>query len=336
MNRTRSMTENTTSALDTTGKTGKLVILSVALVVAATAVFLLKPNKDEKTRLIFVTNSLPDITLNTIFLDTDTENLLETDLRPGDTLLLSIPETGSELTASDTHGGVYLFSAASADSPDTLQVQVSMTNRDTFEHIMESGGEFYAGTGENTVRITNQLMWHDICSIMVTMDENDPVNSPDILDTFVLPPGKTLNTRLSPGNYTVSTTDNMNNHYSCRVSLTPDHAATACSITEDCLLYTMKSSGTGSGRLILCNALGDWIITGLYHRNSGTEIWSENHLAASGIEPKELYSLLLDPGTYDVKVVDEDNDSYTRYGIEVSDAGSSWNISMSDLDQFFP
>jgi len=98
----------------------------------------------------------------------------------------------------------------------------------------------------------------------------------------------------------------------------------------------MKSSGSGSSRLILCNALGDWIVTGLYHRNSGTENWSENHLAASCIEPKEMYSLLLDPGVYDIRIVDEDNDSYTRHDIEVSDAGSRWSISMADLDHFVP
>jgi hypothetical protein len=318
----------------TTRNTGKLVI---PLVVLVAAVFLLRPDTGEGTKLIFVTNSLPGVTLDRILLDNETVNLLESNLYPGETVLLSIPETGSELTASDADGGMYLFAAASADSADTLRVQISITNRDTFEHIMESDGELYAGSGESTVRITNGLEWHNIHTITVTCEGGDPVNIPNILDTFVLPPGKTLNTRVSRGSYTVNATDDMGNHYSCRVSLTqPDQAAAACSITGNCLLYTMKSSGTGSSRLILCNALGDWIITGLYHRNSGAETWSENHLLTSGIEPKELFSLLLDPGTYDVKVVDEDNDSYTRYGIEVSDAGTSWSVSMSDLDRFIP
>lgn len=317
-----------------TRNTGKLAIPLVVLVVAIAAVFLLKPGAGESTKLIFVTNSLPDITLDRILLDGGTVNLIESDLRPGETLQLSVPAACSELTASDTEGGMYRCSVAAAE---TLRVQISMTNRDTFEHIMESDAEFYAGSGESLVRITNGLEWHNIHTVTITCEGGDPVSSPNILGTFVLPPGKALNTRVSQGSYTVNATDDMGNRYSCRVSMTlPDQAAAACSITKNCLLYTMKSSGTGSSRLILCNALGDWIITGLYHRNSGVETWSENHLASSGIEPKELYSLLLDPGTYDVKVVDEDNDSYTRYGIAVSAGGNSWRVSMSDLDQFFP
>jgi len=326
MNQTNSVPKTTAP------KTVKFIIPLIVLVAAA--VFLLKQDTDESTKLIFVTNSLPDITLNRILLDDGTADLLESDLSPGKTVQLSVTAGCSELTASDAEGGMYRCSIAAAD---TLRVQIAMTNRDSFEHIIESGGEFYTGEGKYTIRVTNELMWHDICRVTVTEDEDDPANSPDILDTMFLPPGKAVNTRVFRGNYTIDATDDVDNHYSCRVSVTlPDQTTAACSITENCLWFTMKSSGSGSSRLILCNALGDWIITGLYHKNSTAVNWSENHLAASGIEPKEMYSLLLDPGTYDIRVVDEDNDSYTRYCIEVSDTESSWNVSMSDLDQFVP
>ncbi|MCK5133051.1 MAG: hypothetical protein KAR40_12970 [Candidatus Sabulitectum sp.] len=314
----------------------KYIILLSCTIAAVMLALLYKPDIQKETSLRVI-NGLPDITLSEIYLASDTINHLEHQLRPGEAIQITIPRGSSTIEAIDLDGGIYNSGLTITDSTETLQIELSMANRAVFEETVESGGEYWAGSGTGTIRITNALREKDVYWLNVAAEEENPESSPDRLGAFILWPGRTLNVRVNPGFYLLTAEDNLRNKYTCATTaITHNRLNYGWEITRDYIMTPLEESGTGSSRLVLCNALDDWIITGVYHRNSTDTNWSRNHLIASGIEPKEQYSLLLDPGTYDIRVVDEDNDTYTRLGVTISEEVSGWDITMNDLDRFIP
>lgn len=72
-------------------------------------------------------------------------------------------------------------------------------------------------------------------------------------------------------------------------------------------------------------------ITGIYISPSSSSTWGDNQLngiiewgySATGTYPQD---------TYDIRIFDEDGDTYTRMGIEVNGDGYTWNVTLEDLD----
>lgn len=284
-----------------------------------------------------IVNTLSDITLTEVYLTNHSINLLEHQLSPGENFQVTIPCNSSVIKAIDTDGGVYNSRLTISDSAETVQIEISMANRTVFENTVESGGEYWTGSGACTIRITNSLPDKDIYWLHVVETGECAEDSPDRLGAFILFSGRTLNVRVESGCYSITAEDNLRDKYTCEsTSLTRDRPRCSWEIIREDILTSPKTSGEGSSQFILRNVLDDWIITGLYHRNSTEVNWSRNHLFASGIEPKEQFSLLLDPGTYDIRIIDEDHDTYTRLEVCISEEGGSWDITMNDLDMFTP
>ena len=310
------------------------VLITVATLLAT--IYRTKETTSRETQLT-VQNITQDITLAEIYLENDTVNCLEQLLEPGEIVLLTVPRSNSSIRAVDTEGGVYNTAVAITDSTEALQIDISITDRTVFEETIESGGEYWSGSGSCTIRITNALEEKDIYWLRVTKQGEDTESSPDRLGAFILFPGRTINVRVGFDNYILNAEDNARNQYTCEIfPITPDIQSYSWQITRDDRLSPLAESGTGSSRLVLCNALDDWIITGIYHRRIDDTSWSENQLSATALVPKQQYSILLVPGTYDIRAVDEDNDTYTRYSVTVSEESSNWNITMNDLDRFIP
>ncbi|MCK5785649.1 MAG: hypothetical protein KAH54_03715 [Candidatus Sabulitectum sp.] len=322
-------------------KRSRYVILSLLALATVILVINSRSGKEEETTLI-ITNLLPDITLNHIQIEYDTGesiNIRESDqedqLRPGNSFQVNIPSGSALITATDPEDGTYSSRVAVNDSTELLQVEISMADRTVFQKTIESGGEYWTGSGDCTVRITNSLLERDVYWLYVTLEEDGVENSPDRLGAFILYPGRTLNVRVNSGCYNLTAEDDLREEYSCRTAeVTGDRAEYNWEIaTGD--LFTPEDR-TDSSSFILCNALDDWIITGVYHRGPADTDWSRNHLATGGIEPKEQYSLFLDPGVYHIRVEDEDNDTYTRRNLRLSRENFTWNVTMDDLDVFTP
>lgn len=314
-------------------------LVVIALIVVATLLAVIYKPKDThllETQLT-VKNNIQDITLAEIYLGDNTSSCLEQLLRPGEIVMLTVPRSNSTITAVDTEGGVYNTAILITDSTETLQIDVSITDRTVFEETIESGGEYWSGSGSSTIRITNTLEERDIYWLRVTRQGEDTESSPDILGAFILFPGRTINIRVDYDNYILKAEDNVQSQYSMGIfPITPDIQNYSWQITRDDRLSPPAASGTGSGRFVLCNALDDWVITAVYSRASSHAQWGSNHLVARGINPKEQFSLLLDPGIYDIRVVDEDNDTYTKLAVNVSEEESRWDVTMNDLDRFIP
>ncbi len=310
-------------------------LIVIALITIATLLAIIY--KPEDTTQLTIRNAIQYITLAEIYLEDDTSSCLEHHLNPGEIILLTVPGESSTIRAVDTEGGVYNTTFTITDSTETLQIDVSITDRTVFEKTIESGGEYWSGSGSNTIRITNALEERDIYWLRVTRQGEDTESSPDRLGAFILFPGRTINVRVDYTNYILNAEDNAQNQYTYEIfPITPDTQNYSWQITRDDRPSPPAESGTGSSRLVLCNALDDWIITGIYHRRTDDTGWGENHLTANTLGPKQQYSILLEPGTYDIRAVDEDNDTYTRHSVTVSEESSDWNITMNDLDRFIP
>ncbi|MCK5842973.1 MAG: hypothetical protein KAH31_12435, partial [Candidatus Sabulitectum sp.] len=137
-------------------RTKYLIVIVLVTITTLAIVYRTKDTTSRETQLT-VKNIIQDITLAEIYLANDTANCLEQLLEPGEIVLLAVPRSNSAIRAVDTEGGVYNTAVAITDSTEALQIDISITDRTVFEETIESGGEYWSGSGSCTIRITNAL-----------------------------------------------------------------------------------------------------------------------------------------------------------------------------------
>jgi len=95
--------------------------------------------------------------------------------------------------------------------------------------------------------------------------------------------------------------------------------------------YDYPSSGDGICPIDFYNELEDYTIFYVYVDLS-TDPWGEDRLGAYLLEPGDLFTVWVDPGTYDLRVEDEDGDTYTLWDVEVDEDGVYWYVTLADMD----
>ncbi len=91
-------------------------------------------------------------------------------------------------------------------------------------------------------------------------------------------------------------------------------------------------SGCGSNvRVEITNDLGAWNIEEIFVDPAESDEWSENRIS-DPLEPGEVAAVSVPAGTYDIMLVDEDGDSYTRWDVEIGSDGYNWGVELSDMD----
>ncbi len=97
------------------------------------------------------------------------------------------------------------------------------------------------------------------------------------------------------------------------------------------LAFTVISAcGGGTVPVKITNDLGAWDIEEVYIDPSD-EPWGENRISEI-MEPGDDVTINVPAGTYDIKVVDEDGDSYTLWGVEIGADGYQWAVTLADID----
>ncbi len=312
-------------------------VLFISLIIVSSAITLFLKFNSPDIILIQVENCLPDITIESIYLNTDTVDFLNNNLEPAGMVELSIPKNTTSIRAVDTEGGLYLSEFITTDSTEKPLVQLTMENRSLFEQTIESGGEYWAGSGTGTIKITNSLVSRDIYWINIYNSDESTENADDMLGSFILFPTKTLNVRVPPGSYFLLAEDDSADEYTCAsVDISSNQINYCWEVTRDFLRNQQDNLTSTSPGLIVTNALGSWIIAGVYHRNSTDSNWSTNNLGSSAIEVKEQFSIPLEPGSYDIMVEDEDGDTYTFTNITIENEPHTINVRMSHLDRYIP
>lgn len=97
------------------------------------------------------------------------------------------------------------------------------------------------------------------------------------------------------------------------------------------LILTIVVSGCGSSVPVkITNDLGAWNIDEVLIDLSDNP-WGENLLTET-LTPGDDEVFMMVPGTYDIMLVDEDGDEYTRWEVEIGSDGYDWAVTLEDLD----
>jgi hypothetical protein len=93
------------------------------------------------------------------------------------------------------------------------------------------------------------------------------------------------------------------------------------------------SVGGGTAPVTIRNDLGSWDIHGVWIDPSSSPDWSEERLGPGYmLAVGSSFTVMVDPGIYDIMAVDQDGDSYTRWEVEVGPGGYSWSVNLADMD----
>jgi hypothetical protein len=83
-------------------------------------------------------------------------------------------------------------------------------------------------------------------------------------------------------------------------------------------------------QVTITNDLGAWEIEEVYV-DLCDDPWGANRITEV-MEQSDVTTIRVPAGTYDIKIVDEDGDSYTRSDIVIGSEGYGWEVTLSDID----
>ncbi len=88
--------------------------------------------------------------------------------------------------------------------------------------------------------------------------------------------------------------------------------------------------GSSNVPVKIINDLGAWNIEEV-KIDLSDQPWGENKISET-IEAGEDVIISVPAGTYDIMIVDEDGDSYTRWEVAIGADGYEWAVTLSDID----
>lgn len=96
------------------------------------------------------------------------------------------------------------------------------------------------------------------------------------------------------------------------------------------LALTAAGCGVKQVPVTFANDLGAWDIIEVYI-DPTDQPWTTN-LITTPVTPGNSVTLNIAPGTYDIRCVDEDGDTYTRWETVIGGEGYTWNVTLSHMD----
>jgi hypothetical protein len=95
----------------------------------------------------------------------------------------------------------------------------------------------------------------------------------------------------------------------------------------------------GMADLTFKNSLREFAIVGVYYRLAELpgypeSYWDVNRICNEGpLEPGEEISFDVEPNLYDLRCVGEFGATYTRYEVEITEEGYTWEVTQGDRDE---
>ncbi|MBN1435287.1 hypothetical protein JW921_11040 [Candidatus Fermentibacterales bacterium] len=193
------------------------------------------------------------------------------------------------------------------------------------------------GEGEAFVEITNALGSWTIRYVYV--DPSDAPWGDDRLGEELLYPGDVITIHVDPGTYDIQVEDEDGDTYTLwGVDLDAGGYYWEVTLGDIDGGWTDEGEGggyyeTGDGTapVTIYNDLGSWTIWYVYVDPSDAP-WGDDRLGSDLLYPGETITVWVDPGEYDLRVQDEDDDTYTLWNVSVGEAGYSWDVSLDDID----
>ncbi len=80
----------------------------------------------------------------------------------------------------------------------------------------------------------------------------------------------------------------------------------------------------------IANDLGAWDINEIYI-DPTDQPWKTS-LITTPVVPGDSVTLNVAPGTYDIRCIDEDGDTYTQWKVVIGSEGYTWNVTLANMD----
>ncbi len=86
--------------------------------------------------------------------------------------------------------------------------------------------------------------------------------------------------------------------------------------------------------LTVTNGLEHYDIHCVYISRGTDDVWGSNHLPGTDVlQPGKVAEVMVQPGVYDLQVMDEDGDTYTLREIRIGADGFEWTVTMESIDE---
>lgn len=293
---------------------------------------------------VTITNGLEAWDIYSIFVDPSDEpwsdDLLgeEEILSPEESFTVEIEEGTWNIMVSDEDGDTYTLWEIEI-GPEGYQWNVTLEDLDSGWGEDEFTEPQIIETGEGTAPITiiNDLQGWDI--FWVYVDPTDEPRGDDLMGMNVLYQDDQLIVWVDPGSYDMKVEDEDGDTYTL-LEVKVDEAGYEWNVILDDMdspedMETMQAvsleTGEGTAPVTISNDLGGWDIYFVYVSPSDSP-WGEDRLGADILEGSSEITIWVDPGSYDIKVEDEDCDTYTLWGIDVDENGYEWAVTLDDID----
>ncbi len=269
-----------------------------------------------------------------------TEDLLgETDiLAPGESFTVNIEVGIWDMMVEDEDGDTYTLWQVDI-GPEGYQWNVTLDDLDAGwdEDEFTEPQVIETGEGSTYIGITNDLQGWSIYWVFV--DPTDADWSDDRMGSDILYQDDQLIVWVDPGTYDIKVEDEDGDTYTLW-DVEVDAAGFEWSVTLDDMDPMMVDetfeeisleTGEGTAPITIINTLGGWDIYYVYVDSSDSP-WGEDRLGADILTESNAITVWVDPGSYDIRVQDVDEDTYTIWGIDVDENGYEWAVTIEDMD----
>ncbi len=193
---------------------------------------------------------------------------------------------------------------------------------------------FLAVSMAATVEITNGTGNYDIYYVYISPSTSSDWGS-DWLGSDIINPGDTWEFNVQSGTWDLKLVDEDGDEYilyNVPISGTYSWYVTLDDLGE----YNYGGESTyeteGGCPITIYNDLGNWTIYYIYCSPSSSSDWGSDWLGSETLAPGESWTFYVNPGQYDLRCQDEDDDTYTLMGISVDYDGFYWSVDLNDID----
>lgn len=248
-------------------------------------------------------------------------NLFRDPLPPDSVMTVELHDSISTVLLLDEDGDSYVFTGLEAGQRDSLEV--------TLDDI--STTRFHYGDGPYAMVIRNGLDGSSIYYVRV--DDRSGMGPVDYLQWNTLWPDEVLTAWVAEGSYRVVAEDQDGSTYTYpQVSVDSTGASVVVEEADRDTSTVVVSYGEGGVPVEIVSRLGSWNVVDLRFRELEAARWSENVIAADTLGHMESVVIRLSPGTYQMRAIDEDSDTYLLDSVRVEGPRATRFLELEDLD----
>ena len=299
-----------------------------------------------KTAPITVTNSLGDYDIAQIYIypadqANRGEDLQAADLTPGQSAVFQFVPGNYNILIIDEDDDSYFF--------ENLTVpKEGLTKAITLDDL--NWDHQHVGSGHYPLTITNDLVDYDIWYLYIdpgpsqsfqTVERRvdydiwylyiDPAGTGpanECMGSNIVYTGDKITVWVEPGSYDIQVVDDTDFTYTYEAFAVSETAATLTVMPED--IDTPRPPAIPT-TVTIVNDLGNYDIHYVYVSRT-IDPWGDDRLGASTLAPGESIDVDITTGAWDMKVEDEDGDTYTLWGQEIGPEGFVWNVTLDQID----